>query len=207
VREFWGVPPQNELDPGVQGIVDRFDAQAAWPAAEPVEPPAEPYWVLAPGSQAESRRWPAESFARLARLILSERGWRGVIVGGPAEAPLARQLTEDRSIGLIDLTAQGTVADNWRIFARAKFTVSNDSGLAHVAALLGSPVQVVWGAGDPKRTEPLGPGRVRVLFNPLDCWPCERNSCQLPEGRKIECLRGIQPDAVWKEVLDGIRPK
>jgi heptosyltransferase-2 len=207
VREFWGVPPENDLDPGIPGVVERFDPRKAWPEASPIEPPEEPYWVLAPGSQAESRRWPLEAFAALAREILSERGWRGVIVGGPSETGAAMQLTSDRSIGLIDMTAKGSVAANSRIFERAKFTVSNDSGLAHVAALCGSPVQVVWGAGDPKRTEPLGPGRVRVIFNPVECWPCERNHCALPPGRKIECLRGIQPDAVWKEILSGIRPR
>jgi lipopolysaccharide heptosyltransferase II len=206
VREFWGVPPENDLDPGIPGVVQRFDPQAAWPGTTQTEPPQEPYWVLAPGSQAESRRWPLEAYAALAREILSSRGWRGVIVGGPAEASAAMQLTSDRSIGLIDLTARGSVASNAKIFEHAKFTVSNDSGLAHVAALCGSPVQVVWGAGDPKHTEPLGPGRVRVIFNPVECWPCERNFCQLPEGRKIECLRGIQPDAVWKEIQSGIRP-
>lgn len=206
VREFWGVPPENDLDPGVRGVIERFDAQRAWPGVEPIAPPAEPYWVLAPGSMAESRRWPPEAFAELARQILAERGWRGVIVGGPSETRVAMQLTEDRSLGLIDMTAQGSVTSNWKLFANAKFTVSNDSGLAHVAALCGSPVQIVWGAGDPKRTEPLGPGRVRVIFNPTECWPCERNTCSLPPGRTIECLRGIQPESVWKEILSGIRP-
>jgi heptosyltransferase II len=206
VRDFWGIPPQSDLDPGVRGVVEKFEAEKAWPETELVEPPAEPYWVLAPGSQAESRRWSVEAFAALARQILSERGWRGVIVGGASETRLAIQLTEDRSLGLIDLTAQGTVPSNWKLFANAKFTVSNDSGLAHVAALCGSPVQVVWGAGDPKHTEPLGPGRVRVIFNPVDCWPCERNTCELPEGRKFECLRGIAAPVVWKEIESGIRP-
>ena len=184
----------------------------AWPdAPKVIEPPPEAkgaYWVLAPGSQAESRRWPVESFASLAREILAARGWRGVIVGGSSETRVAMQLTADRSLGLIDMTAQGSVTSNWKIFEQAKFTVSNDSGLAHVAALCGSPVQVVWGAGDPKRTEALGPGRVRVIFNPIEsAGPCERNTCALSEGRKIECLRGIQPDAVWKEILSGIRPR
>jgi len=205
VRAFWGLPAENELDPRIPGEVSGFDALKAWPEAEVIEPPSEPYWVLAPGSQAESRRWPAQSFARLAREILSARGWRGVIVGGAGEATLARDLVSDRSLGLIDRTAQGTVASNWKIFANARFTVSNDSGLAHVAALCGSPTQIVWGAGDPKRTEPLGPGKVRVMFNPIECWPCERNFCALPAPQKIDCLRGIQPAEVWKEIQSGLR--
>ena len=206
VREFWGVLPENDLDPGLPGVVDGFDAGRAWPGAEASDPPQKPYWVLAPGSTAESRRWPAEGFAALAREIQKDTGLKGVIIGGPAETRLAMELTADDSLDLIDLTAQGSVASNWKIFAGARFTVSNDSGLAHVAALCGSPVQIVWGAGNPKHTEPLGPGKVRVMFNPVDCWPCERNTCALPVGRKFECLRGMQPDAVWKEIQSGLRP-
>jgi heptosyltransferase-2 len=206
-REFWGIIPENELDPGIPGVIDGFAAEKSWPGHEVIEPPSEPYWVLAPGSTAESRRWPAESWAELAREILATTGWKGVIVGGAAETRIAIELTEDRSLGLIDRTAQGTVPSSWKLFAGAKFTVSNDSGLAHVAALCGSPVQVVWGGGDPKRTEPLGPGKVRVMFNPIECWPCERNTCALPPARKIECLRGIAPDSVWKEIQSGLRPK
>jgi heptosyltransferase-2 len=204
VREFWGVPPENDLDPGVPGVVAGFDASAAWPGFERLEPPAEPYWVLAPGSQASSRRWPVELFAELAREILAETGWRGVIVGGPGEVRAAMALMEDRAAGLIDMTAQGPIPALSEVFARAKFTVSNDSGLAHVAALCGSPTQIVWGAGDPKRTEPLGPGKVRVIFNPVECWPCERNTCALPQARQLECLRGIAPRDVWNEVRKEI---
>jgi ADP-heptose:LPS heptosyltransferase len=188
------------LDPGVPSVV-KFEPEKSWPSAEPLKPPVDgPYWVLAPGSTAESRRWPMESFAALARRISSETGWPGVVVGGPSEAPIAARLCEIQELHLKDFTAQGSVASLWPVFSGAKFTLSNDSGLAHVASICGSPVQIVWGAGDPKRTEPLGPGRVRVLFNPVDCWPCERNSCSRPEGQKLACIRGIDPENVWEEL-------
>ena len=88
----------------------------------------------------------------------------------------------------------------WRIFQQAQVSVCNDSGLAHVASLCGSPVQVIWGAGNPKRTEPMGPGKVRILFNPVECWPCESNFCAHVSDRKLECLKGIFPEAVSVEI-------
>jgi heptosyltransferase-2 len=205
VSEFWGIPADNELDEDIPGEIARFDAEKAWPGFEALEPPSVDYWVLAPGSQAESRRWPVEKFAELAREIARDKGWIGVIVGGLAESRLAEGLCEDSDLKLIDMTAQGPVASLSKIFARAKFSVCNDSGLAHVAALCGSPVQIVWGAGDPKRTRPMGPKKVQMIFQPTECWPCERNTCRLPPGRQFECLR-IQPEAVWKEIQSGIRP-
>lgn len=203
-REFWGVFPLNELDPKVPGILSQFDVEKAWPDTEVLEPPKKKYWVLAPGTTAESRRWSTERFAALARSVADETGWEGLIVGGPAEADVAKSLSEDESLKLQNWTAKGAVTSYWKIFRHAQFTVSNDSGLAHVASLCGSSVQVVWGAGNPNRTEPLGPGRVRVTLNPVDCWPCESNTCSQLPHKKLDCLKGIFSDAVWKEIKAGI---
>jgi hypothetical protein len=46
-----------------------------------------------------------------------------------------------------------------------------------------------------------------VIFNPVDCWPCVRNTClQMPE-RYLDCLRGIEPQTVWREIQSGLRPR
>lgn len=204
VKEFWGILPENELDPGVPGELAAFDAEGEWPEARPLEPPTDPYWVLAPGATAESRRWPLESFVALADQVARSTGWRCLIVGGPAEAGLAEQLVDklNRPGGALfeDWTARGSVTDLWWVFGGAKVTLTNESGLAHVAALCGSPVQIVCGAADPKRTRPLGPGRVQVAINPVECWPCERNVCSQTGGKKIQCLRGISPETIWEEI-------
>jgi heptosyltransferase-2 len=208
VTDFWGVPSESEdeeLDPGIPSLVS-FRPEVAWASTTPLMPPLEGgYWVMAPGSTAETRRWPLENFANLARKISQETGLPGLVVGGVAEAPLAQRLCEDAELGLRDFTAQGSVAALWPVFKNARFTLSNDSGLAHVAALCGSQVQIVWGAGDPKRTEPLGPGRVRVLFNPVDCWPCERNTCSQEAALKLSCIRGMDSNQVWEEMKRGLR--
>jgi heptosyltransferase-2 len=211
VKEFWGVPPapNDELDAGVPGVITSFEPEKAWPDADPLEPPKEAYWVLAPGAVAESRRWPVERFAELARRVITETGWKCVVVGGVAEARLADKIMgEVGSEKAVDLTAQGSVTRLWKLLRGSQFSVTNDSGLAHVAALCSFPggpaVYVVWGAGDTKRTEPLGPSQVRILLNPVDCWPCERNTCSLPSAQKVECLRGIHPDAVWEEIRVGV---
>jgi heptosyltransferase-2 len=211
--EFWGVPPEagkEDLDPGVPSLV-QFHPQKAWPEgtkeAETLRFPVDlnsPYWVLAPGSTAESRRWPIENFANLAKQVVRATGLPGVIVGGISEVMIGEKLSQDRELKLKDFTGKGSVASLWPLFRNAKFMVSNDSGLAHVASLCGTKVQIVWGAGDPKRTEPLGPGRVRVLFNPVDCWPCEKNSCSQAPTAKLACIRGIQSEEVWEEMKRGL---
>jgi lipopolysaccharide heptosyltransferase II len=212
-RAYWNLiasldgPPQERVstESGVFAWANPFLAESEWPDSKPISPPAEPYWVLAPGATADSRRWDLASFLALARRVTDALGARGVIVGGAKEAPLADRLREDRSLELIDLTARGTVADLWKVFRHTKLTVCNESGLAHVASLLGSPVQIICGAADPRRTRPMGPGPVQVSFNPIDCWPCEKNHCYRPPGEEYLCLKGIAPERVWEEIDRGFR--
>lgn len=197
---FWAEAGPDAATPRTPGVCDHFDAGRAWPVQALVEPPASPYWVLAPGSMAPSRRWPIERFAGLARQIVRATGMCGLVVGGAAETAVAQQLCADPDLQLTDWTARGVVAAYWKVFRQALFTVSNDSGLAHVAALCGSPVYIVWGAGDPHKTRPLGPGRVRIMRHTVDCWPCERNVCWQPKERTIACLQGILHEVVWQEI-------
>lgn len=179
-----------------------FDPSRAWPDVTALEPPPEPYWVVAPGSHASSRRWPSDHFAALAKRVAAETGWRGVVVGSPAESPLARELCA-QAPGLEDWTGKGPVGSLWKLLRGSKLTVSNDSGLAHMASVCGSRVQVVWGGGDPRRTRPLGPAAVRITSNPVECWPCERNICPLPSPRTLQCLRGISPDRIWASIVQN----
>ena len=200
VQDFWEASSGDSSGPHPPSVPQQFDAVHAWPVDVLLEPPPQTYWILAPGSTATSRLWPEERFAALARQIARATGVGGLVVGGAVEAAIAARLCQDPDLQLTNCTARGAVAAYWKVFRHALFTVSNDSGLAHVAALCGSPVYVVWGAGNPRTTRPLGPGRVTLIHNPVACWPCERNVCCQPADRTIACLRGIDTETVWQAV-------
>lgn len=207
VRGFWGKMVEGELDGVLPGELEKFPAERSWHQVRAIEPHLESYWVLAPGATADSRRWPLGNFIRLARMIAEKTGWKGLIVGGPKEVELAAELRRYSDLPLVDFTAKGPVTGLWKIFRNAKFTICNESGLAHVAALCGSPVQIICGAADPRRTQPLGPGAVQVAVNAVECWPCEKNHCLMPPEKEIQCLRGISPESVWEEVRNGFIAK
>lgn len=189
MNEFWKASGEK-----------KFDVISNWPHAKPLDPPQEKYWVVAPGAVADSRRWSAEQYADLIRLIQAELGYKAVMIGGKAEKEIANYF-ELNDVPFVDFTMKGPVAGLWKLFRDAQFTVCNESGLAHVASLCGSKVWIVCGAADPKRTQPIGPGRVSVITNPVECWPCEKNTCEFTDNRRNQCLNGIFP----REVLEGIR--
>ncbi len=204
VREFWGVLPENELDETIPGEFVGFDADRFWPGPR-IAKPKGLYWILAPGATADSRRWPLDYFIGLARKISEATNLTGIIIGGPKEAPLAARLCQFEELRLVDYTARGPIPGLTDLFAGAEFTVTNESGLAHVASFCGSFTQIVCGAADPRRTKPTGPGLVQVSLNSVECWPCERNVCSQAPDKQIQCLKGIKPETVWEEIRRGLR--
>lgn len=180
-----------------------FDPIRCWPSKEPIEPPSENYFIIAPGATADSRRWPAEKFGELVHLVTTKYGYKALVVGGNAEKEIAAQLFRN-GVPIEDYTGRGWVSAHWKLFRSAKFTICNESGLAHVAALCGSKVQIVCGAADPRRTRPIGPGLVQVKVNPIECWPCEKNTCLFTDERKNQCLRGISAEEILREVELGL---
>jgi heptosyltransferase-2 len=162
-------------------------------------PPGASLALLAPASAfAPTKRWPEDRFASLAD-TLSDRGLAAALVIGPGEggigarvAGLARSrvpvLGED--LDPVELAA---------VLARARVVVSNDSGPAHLAAAVGTPVAVLFGPTDPGRTTPSG-SPARILDRYVFCSPCFLTRC--PYGH--ECMREIGVEDAVRAVEDLI---
>lgn len=101
--------------------------------------------ALAPGSVGVSKRW--TSYLEAARLLV-ERGLEVWVVGGPAEKGLAQDIVAAGGPGVRDLT--GTDLRNGVLaMAAAGAAISNDSGLMHIAAALGTPTMGIFGPTSP----------------------------------------------------------
>jgi ADP-heptose:LPS heptosyltransferase len=124
---------------------------------------APPFAVIAPGSAPHrpEKRWPAPRYAELARAI-ARRGVRPVLVGATGEAAALAAIAAacpDAS----NLGGRTTLLELVSIMREAAFTVGNDSGPMHLAAVAGCPAVVLFsGASDPARTAPRGPA-VRIV--------------------------------------------
>ena len=109
--------------------------------------------VLAPGAVGPSKRWTAAGYAALARRLLAD-GLAVWVVGGPGEKALAAEIVGDT--GARDLTGND-LRDAILALAAASVAVSNDSGLLHVAAALGTPSIGIFGPTSPWHWAPLNP--------------------------------------------------
>ncbi len=220
----------NDLRPGerrLQRMVDRCAALAlgpntALPAALPVPelkvPAAEvtawrnrrelaaevrPVVALAPGAVGPSKRWPCASYAALTRRLLAD-GFAVWVIGGPDEKALAAEIAGDTDAR--DLTGSD-LRDAILALAAASAAVSNDSGLLHVAAALGTPSVGIFGPTSPWHWAPLNPLAATMETKvALDCRPCHKPVCRL--GHHL-CMRQIEPDdvlAATRRALAAVAP-
>ena len=154
-----------------------------------------PLALLGPGAiYGPAKRWPPDRFAEIARR-LQARGFAVLVCGAPAESDVCGEVANAAGVrsvaGGTDLITQAGLC------ARAALAVCNDSGLAHLAAALGTPTVAVFGSTSSAWSAPLGP-RVRVVQQAPVCSPCFRRTCRIG----YRCLTAIEVTAVERACLE-----
>ena len=161
------------------------------------------YVVFAPGAEyGPAKRWPARHFAELAaKLELPV-----VLLGSGKEAALCDEIAMPVNAAqagkCLNLAGKTSLPQALGLIAASRSTVSNDSGLMHVAAALGVPQVAIFGSSSPLHTPPLS-DKAKVLWlkadpayqPPLDCAPCFARECPLGHTR---CLNDISAERVLR---------
>lgn len=133
--------------------------------------------ALMPGAEfGPAKRWPQDKYAALARAML-ERGMGVALFGSKNDAPVTAAIAA-QAPGAIDLAGKTRLEDAIDLIAAARLAVSNDSGLMHVAAAVGTPIVAVYGSTSPENTPPLSDRRELVWLH-LSCSPCHKKECPL----------------------------
>ena len=85
----------------------------------------------------------------------------------------------------LDLAGKTQLAEAVDLLSLSTAVVSNDSGLMHIAAALGRPLVVVYGATSPVFTPPLSKNS-DLLVSDIDCAPCFERECPLKHHRCMQ---------------------
>jgi lipopolysaccharide heptosyltransferase II len=154
--------------------------------------PARPWIVVHPGATAPSRRYPIASFAAaLVQLALGGDPRRQlVLAGGPQDAEDVERL-HAAVPGAIALAGVLSLPELAALIAQARLVICNNSGPAHLAAAVGTPVVDLYALTNPQHT-PWGVPHV-TLSHDVPCRGCLKSIC--PEGHH-RCLAGVAPEAV-----------
>ena len=150
------------------------------------------------GARWVTKRWPVSHFAELARRLEHEAGARLVLVGGPEESDVARQIVaavQDRGV---DLTGRTTLKQLTAVLSQVNLLVTNDSGPMHLAAAVGTPVAGIFTCTSPERARPYGPDHL-IIGTSVWCAASYLKKCS-----RMECMSELTPDRVWPLVRDHL---
>ncbi len=113
----------------------------------------------------EYKRWPSERFIELIER-LRRKGMRVKLISGPAERDLTEFVAaQSEADGIVE----GSLSDVARFLSICGGVVANDSGIAHLAAGVRTPVLAIFGP-TPTQCGPYGPKT--LAFRPSTCPPC-----------------------------------
>jgi ADP-heptose:LPS heptosyltransferase len=218
-----------KITPGIHEIeANAIVARTFDPSAPPSRPrldknlisrpdwlPAEPYFVVFPGSASVKKKWPAERFAAILTRLQQRTGWIAVICGTSAEKPDAQAILDltgrHRIIDACGRTDLGALAG---VLRGAELLLCNDTGAAHIAAAVDCPVVVPCGGYHYGRFLPypmLDDNEPPVMFTVFERMPCFNCSwkCIYPRAadEPLYCVSQIGIEAVWGAVIEALDSK
>lgn len=154
----------------------------------------DPYVVVHPGAAVPARAWPAEQH-RAAVELLAHSGYRVVVTGSDAERALTAYVAGESGLDLGGSTELRTLAG---VLDAAEVLISGNTGPAHLAAAVGTPVVSLFSPVVPAlRWAPYGVPVELLGDQNAPCRGTRARACPVPGH---PCLSLITP----QEVVDAV---
>ncbi len=119
------------------------------------------------------RSWPVENFAEVIRRVVKEKGACVVLTGAVADHELNEAIIRRAGVSCVNLAGKLPILELAALIRRLSLYLTVDSGPAHMAAALGTPLVTLWGPGILEQTQPIaGSGPVVILRHKPHCAPC-----------------------------------
>jgi lipopolysaccharide heptosyltransferase II len=150
-----------------------------------------PWVVIHPGASAASRRYPPDGYAEVAERLVRERGWQVVFTGSQSEEALVTSIRRQMHAPAISLAGRLSLSELSAVIAMSPLLITNNTGPAHIAAAVRTPVVDLYALTNPQHTPWAVPHR--VLFHDVPCKYCYKSACPLGHHN---CLRLVTPESV-----------
>jgi heptosyltransferase-2 len=168
-----------------------------------------PIFGLNPGAEyGPAKRWPLEKFIAAAKEIQQRTNCTWILFGGKSDVVTTNQI--ELAIGnwpsaMFNLAGKTSLRELMALLKLCNVLLTNDTGPAHVAAAMGTPVVIPFGSTSPELTAPGLPGdpQNHLLKSAAPCSPCFLRECPID----FRCMNGISVERVVEAVLSGLNHK
>ncbi|MCA9114297.1 MAG: lipopolysaccharide heptosyltransferase II [Planctomycetaceae bacterium] len=157
------------------------------------------------GAFGAAKHWPAASFAELARQVATSDGRTVLVLCGPAERNMAREIVRlaahPHVLSLADMPP--SIGLTKAAVRQSELLVTTDSGPRHFAAPFGVPVVTIFGPTHIAWSETDYEAATHVQLK-VDCGPCQQRVCPLGHH---QCMRDLSARQVYAAALPWLRRK
>ena len=165
----------------------------------------EEFLTLHPGTSKVERGWHAERFGILCQKLIKEDGKRVVLLGTEKESELMNRIRNSDQSKTIKIIPPVNLRVLTGFLKKSRLFIGNDSGLMHLAAMVGVPVLGIFGPGSPETTGPyMAMEKQEVVTKNFSCSPCKQRffkECKPSPLNKPYCLE----DITVKDVHEAVR--
>jgi ADP-heptose:LPS heptosyltransferase len=164
----------------------------------------EPYVVVHPGASVPARAWWPERAAGLVDALV-DRGWCVAVTGAPSEAGMTAAVAGPPRACVVDLGGTTDLAGLATVLDGASVVVVGNTGPAHLAAAVGTPVASIFAPVVPAaRWRPWGVPVAVLGDQGVPCAGCRARVCPIP-GQP--CLAPVTVEAVLTAVEQLAAPR
>ena len=138
-----------------------------------------------------TKRWLPERFTEVVDRLIKQYKVQCVFISVEKDRPLFEKIKGMCRNPLIDLVGKTSLPITPAVLEKYSLFITNDSGLMHMAAAMGTPIVALFGPTDWRRTAPFTE-KATIIRKELDHEPCMRPNC----CRAFECMEKITVEEV-----------
>ena len=195
MRLINAVQPPPHSQPAKSGILSRYVSVPQFTLPHDIK--QKEFLALHAGGSIPCKQWMPERFAKVCDYVSDKYSLPTILIGGKSDCKQAEKICAANSKP-INLCGKLTLAETVSLCRQAKIFIGSDSGIAHIATAVDTPVVALFGPSDPNKWGvPKGTGS--VIHNALPCSPCSIFGYTKP-CKNHECMLSISPEQVITEV-------
>lgn len=149
-----------------------------------------------PAAAFDTKQWETKKFARVAE-FLYEKGFSIIAVATRKEREVLEILKNDSIVPVMtfdDLSLPEITA----LAEKASLFIGNDSGIAHIAAAVQTPVVVIFGSSNIDHWRPWTGAPSEIVYEKFSCQPCAGHFCK--EFDEPKCILSVKVESVIKAI-------
>ena len=141
------------------------------------------------------KTWPKEYFAEVVRALNLRYDAAFYVTGAPGDYAYAEDVISAIGIPVENLCGKTNLMELAALYGQLDLLISVDTGGAHIAAVTGVPLVVMFGCTSPCRWHPISDNAV-VFTSHEPCCPCSYRETDCPTYPQPNCLYHVRPNVV-----------